>query len=125
MVVFKIYLSGNNEPSPHIELTGDAFTHYPKEEEVLLGPFTTFQVVEVTEQKRKSTQNIKTDKGPENIAAKVTTVTLVEVPYQHFLKKRQVLPHTIVWYDHALMSDKAAREMIEAKFGQSSTYKVC
>tara|TARA_B110000285_G_C14954990_1_gene528717 strand:- start:642 stop:797 length:156 start_codon:yes stop_codon:yes gene_type:complete len=42
LVIFKIYLSGKNEPSAHIELKGEDFTHYIAEEEILLAPFFTF-----------------------------------------------------------------------------------
>jgi hypothetical protein len=82
-------LSGKNDPSQHIQLTKNEFTHYDAQEEVLLSPFFTFQVVEVTEDRYRNEKMLKKEDGTdETIKCKTTTVTLVEIPYQHSLRKR-------------------------------------
>jgi len=48
LLIFKIYLTQQNEPPTFIELAGTEFSHYVAEKEVLLLPMFTFQVTQVT-----------------------------------------------------------------------------
>ena len=54
ILIFKIYLSGENVPESNIDLTSGGasandWTFYPAEKEINLLPFFTFQVADVTE----------------------------------------------------------------------------
>jgi hypothetical protein len=68
---------------------------YTFEKEVLCLPMFTFQVVKVVQdsnEKEYVADNIK-------VQAKLTTVTLVEVPYQDMLKVREVKQNSLIWFD--------------------------
>jgi hypothetical protein len=82
-------LSGQNQPSSHIELTGKDFSWYESEKEVLLAPFFTFQVVDMTESKKDELISVTLSNGKKKtFYTKITTVTLVELSYQDILKTR-------------------------------------
>jgi len=52
----------------------------------------TFQVVNVT-------QDTKLTKQETGVYAYLTTVTLVEIPYQNMLNMREVRQNTLIWFD--------------------------
>lgn len=88
MTIFKIYLSSYNSPTSHIDLEKGSFTHYNVHEEVLLAPFFLFQVADIQIDKRQKKLNINVGNGKQTVFGKVTTITLVELPYQNILKTR-------------------------------------
>jgi len=55
----------------------------------------TFQVVKVVQDTKE--QNYDCDGAP--VSAKLTTVTLVEIPYQNMLNVREVVPNSLIWFD--------------------------
>jgi hypothetical protein len=81
LLIFKIYLSGANQPAQHIELKEKEFTHYLAEEEILLSPFFTYQVVNVEISKSKKRCKFKVEGNNKEVLSKITMITLVEVPY--------------------------------------------
>jgi hypothetical protein len=62
-------------------LKGDGFTHYTVEEEILLSPFFTFQVVDVEISKSKRACKFEIEGIMKEVISKVTVITLVEIPY--------------------------------------------
>jgi hypothetical protein len=86
-LIFKIFLSRETTLAPsNIELSGKDFSFYPSEQEVLLLPFFTFRVIDIVETKEKPCEcKPVTDKI---VNAKVTVVTVMEVPYQNTLNQR-------------------------------------
>jgi hypothetical protein len=68
---------------------------YEAEQEVLCLPMFTFQVVNVVQ----DTKLNKYKANGEIVMAKLTTVTLVELPYQNMLKVREVVPNAVIWFD--------------------------
>lgn len=52
----------------------------------------TFQVVNVI-------QDTKLTKQENDVNAYLTTVTLVEIPYQNMLNMREVRQNTLIWFD--------------------------
>ena len=90
-------MNGNNKTVTHIELTGKEFTFYEAEEEVLLMPFFSYQVTKIV--KDVNARKIEFPKANENIYGKVTTITLVEIPYTDLLEPRQIKQLTVIWYE--------------------------
>ena len=64
---------------------------YPSENEVLLLPMFAFQVVNVVQDTKYQKLTIGTADDPIGVEAKVTTVTLVELPHQNMLEIREVV----------------------------------
>jgi hypothetical protein len=66
------------------------------EKEVLCLPMFTFQVVNVVQdaiwQKYDSLEN-------PGLKAYLTTITLVEIPYQNMLDVREVVQNSLIWFD--------------------------
>jgi len=67
-------------------------SYYGFEKEVLALPFFTFQVVKVV-------QDTNEKKQVNGVMAKLTTVTLVEVPFQNMLNVRPVTQNSLIWFD--------------------------
>jgi hypothetical protein len=90
-------------------LQGSDFTWNQRENEVLLSPFFTFQVVEVNVGNEQIKNKITLTNGTvKTIFYKLTVITLVEVSYQNMLKTRQILPHTCVYFDKAINDKEIA-----------------
>ena len=81
----EIHLNGRNQTATNIDLRHKDFTFYEAEEEVLLMPFFTFQVTDT--HTSSSVKDIELPKG-EKFKGKVTTITLVELPYMDLLVPR-------------------------------------
>ena len=90
-IVFKIYLTKENNQRTHIDTRGkkDEWSFHPKEEEVLLFPFFKFMVA----------GNTVRDDMYDNQPVRITEVTLMEIPFQDQLKFRDVSYTSIVWLD--------------------------
>lgn len=96
ILIFEIYLSGQNEMATHVDIREGNFTYYQSEEEVLLMPMFTFQVTKVEKSREKVQVTINKDN---KFWALVTTVTLAEIPYLSLIKIRTIFESTIVWYE--------------------------
>jgi len=70
-------------------------SYYSFEKEVLCLPMFTFQVVKVVQDSKE----IEYTADQKKVMAKLTTVTLVEVPYQDMLKVREVKQNSLIWFD--------------------------
>lgn len=106
ILIFKIYLSDLNTPHSNIDLSGNAtnpkeWTFYPREKEVNLLPFFTFQVCDITQSPR---QRIFIDKNTID-EAKITEVTLVEIPYQNLNLNREVMQASVIWFDRNIETE--------------------
>ena len=67
-------------------------SYYGFEKEVLALPFFTIQVVKVVQDTKEKVQ-------VNGVKAKLTTVTLVEVPFQNMLNVRPVTQNSLIWFD--------------------------
>jgi len=120
-VIFKIYLNDQNETATSIDLTSHAdskFTYFKKEEEVLLLPLFSFQVTEVYEGSKKEIKGVDANGHEEKFIAKVTEITLAELPYTNLLNMKYIHESSLIWYtngdyqeakdleDNAIVKDK-------------------
>ena len=63
------------------------WSYHPQEQEVNLQPFFTFQVADITETESK---DVLLD-DDSKVRAKIIEITVVEVPFQNFLKPREIM----------------------------------
>ena len=112
VLIFKIYLSGQNEVATNIDMngyfsetpfekyetTGDYMnsTEHTYNNEVLLLPMFTFQVAKVF--KTVTKKNIRLDKI-NTVRSFITTITLAEIPYFHQLQIRPIHESQVIWFD--------------------------
>ena len=74
----------------------------------------TYQVAKIHQDVKQKKVSLKggKKKKTEEFYAKVTTITLVQVPYMNLLNARDIYQNTVIWYDFAdKFKDKEASLM--------------
>lgn len=92
-------------------------------------PFFTFQVTKIV--KDVNSRRIEFPKSNENIYGKVTTITLVEVPFMDLLEPRPIKQSTVIWYEWLAAGKKHTADIIEfqknliKEKGDKCPFEVC
>ena len=91
-VINKIYLTNKNTPNTHIDCVGskylgkdgDEYSFFPAENEVLIFPFLTFQVLGFKQTHKKHFDDVE--------------ITIVELPFQNTLSIETKIEQTrLIW----------------------------
>ena len=77
LLVFKIFINKNNKVASNI-LLSEGSTEYAYEKEVLLLPFFTFRVIDITQTEEK---RVQLQPSEDEVRARVTIVTVMEIPF--------------------------------------------